>query len=106
MAYAVTPEVTNQFGERELVFRGRVLTQEIAERLRVMGMKMVFQPPAAILLLREEARFSWSAVLASMSQMGREVAIQYFRGNDTLSGVYIRQTKPTIRKRDAKKSGD
>lgn len=101
VAARVVPELITSFGERELVFRGPQLIQQMSDRLRLHGLDLALQRPAARLSFGNEEHLAWSDVLEAMDREVAAKAAAYFRKRNNLSGVFSvtsRSLPPTARR--------
>lgn len=93
IALRVLPEMTDAFGERDLVFRGPQLIQLMVEHLRAAGVDLAFQSITTRLSFANEEHLTWSEVLAQMPLEQAEIATGYFRRNATLRSVFSVATR-------------
>lgn len=94
IAGRVLPELTESFGDREIVFRGPQLIQMMTEQLRATGVDLAFQSVTTRLSFGNEERLPWGAVLDQIPAAIAKDVRAYFQRHTTLGGVFSVVSKP------------
>ncbi len=94
IASRVLPELTESFGDREIVFRGPQLIQMMTEQLRTTGVDLAFQSVTTRLSFGNEERLPWGAVLDHIPSAIAKDVRAYFQRHTTLGGVFSVVSKP------------
>lgn len=97
LAYATLPKLQTVTADRLLRFQGTRLGHQDAESYRLCGVEITEPAPVALRQIFVDLDLPWSTVLRRL-QDHKDVIINYFRRNDSLGAVFVRDRAPLRRR--------